>query len=431
MENLLEINDIVLDEVYIGKTKGLQVIEDELDSFRSRYMNNHFNTHINNDPQLIKINRMFEDEFGFDVFSLHIINLQEVNLFTLPVDYRVDVITQTPVVSKSGFKFNKSAKYAIIVCVYSGAIFNPHFTTGEIMASILHEIGHNFFASLNRNNAVLADTYKSVNLTLMLINLLYGNFGALVNAPLSFNSFDNAVLKMMDDARKNKKLLALTTDMFQFVKSITSTGIGMFFKIINVLSFNVFNSVLRVVGAAKSAINPMTYLQLCVGYRNERAADNFPTMYGYGSELSSFLRKVEESGNKPSEFVNNLSTIPVISAMFNCVGLIPTIIGTALDPHPAGISRTQDQLNLLKRELSTASIDPKMEKLIKADIAAIEKEMKALTDVSREFDDPDIARHIYYRYLYTHNDSKEIKDRLLDDKNKFYEYDKVFYDNLR
>lgn len=34
--------------------------------------------------------------------------------------------------------------------VFSGIIFNDEFTTPEVMAIILHEIGHNFQAAISR-----------------------------------------------------------------------------------------------------------------------------------------------------------------------------------------------------------------------------------------------------------------------------------------
>lgn len=431
MENLLEIDNMILDEVYIGKTKGLQAIESELDSFRNRYMDNHWNMHINNDSQLIKINRMFEEEFGFGVFCLHIINDRRINAFTLPIDTRFDVLSGQGnlVVEKSGYKFKKSAGYAAMVMINSGIIFNKHFTTGEVMAVILHEIGHNFFSAINRNNGILADIYKTYIVAILITKISEGKIP--LDGLLSINSFDKMLLEVIDDARSNKKFGSTILDIIEHANNIITYIIQVAGTAINILSFNILMAVLKTVSAVKRATNPITYLSLFVGYRNERAADNFPTMYGYGQDLSSALRKFEEAGYEASNVMNTINTVPIVSTLFRSIDLVPSILISFFDQHPSTISRVSDQMALLKRELNSSSIDPKMEKTIRADIAEIEKQIKLATDTTKGVKDPDITRHLYYRFLYTYMDCKEIKDRLLDDKNKFYEYDKVFYDNLR
>ena len=52
----------------------------------------------------------------------------------------------------SYFKFKKEAGYAAIVCIYAGLIFNPNYSTEEIMAIIMHEIGHNFQEAISGVN---------------------------------------------------------------------------------------------------------------------------------------------------------------------------------------------------------------------------------------------------------------------------------------
>ena len=61
----------------------------------------------------------------------------------------------------------------------------------------------------------------------------------------------------------------------------------------------------KLMGSAKSmakrAMNPMNYIVMPLRYADERAADNFATMYGYGGELASCLTKLEGFDSDPSE----------------------------------------------------------------------------------------------------------------------------------
>lgn len=53
-----------INEVYFGKTKEILAIEKQLDLVRNKYMNRYLtNVFVNNDQDLLKLNRMIEDYF--------------------------------------------------------------------------------------------------------------------------------------------------------------------------------------------------------------------------------------------------------------------------------------------------------------------------------------------------------------------------------
>ena len=64
-------------------------------------------------------------------------------------------------------------------------------------------------------------------------------------------------------------------------------------------------------------------------------------------------------------------------------------------------------------------------------IIKIEADIKKATNISRDFKDPNLLAHAWNRFIYENFGGETVKDKILDNKNKFYEYDKVFYDNLR
>lgn len=61
-----------VNEVYFGKTPELIAIENQLDIFRNKYIGKYIDFKSNNDPDLLKFNRMIEDFFGFGCFNLYI-----------------------------------------------------------------------------------------------------------------------------------------------------------------------------------------------------------------------------------------------------------------------------------------------------------------------------------------------------------------------
>ena len=142
-----------INEVYFGKTPEILAMEKQLHKFRSKYMGRYIsNISVNSDEDLLKFNRMVEDYFGFGCFTLHIQNEIMPNAFTLPLDYRIDVGLTSNSIEKgvNHFKLNKKLDYTGIVYITSAVMFNSDFTTPEVMAVILHEIGHNFYFALSK-----------------------------------------------------------------------------------------------------------------------------------------------------------------------------------------------------------------------------------------------------------------------------------------
>lgn len=420
-----------LNEVYFGKTKSLQAIENAMDAFRNKYMGKYFEMRINQDSDLLAINRMFEREFGFGTFSLKIENSMSINTFTLPIDTRFDVKTfgkdKQLLVDRTGFRFNPDMDYACMVYVYSGLMFNPNYSTDEIMAIILHEIGHNFFSSINTNNCILLLSYK----VLLFIAILQSN---ILQFLFMSNTIDSAILKFERDLIQKHSIFIEIRDAFKWCNAILQAVIGGAFTIANLLTFNFLKTALYAMSAARKIAtkvqNPLTLLPFLTSYRNERTADNFPAMYGYAPAASSAFKKMESAGYSASKAMNTIETIPFVSTIYNMLPTPFIILLTAFDEHPQGIARMSDQIDLLEHELRKTDLDHKMRKVIETDIKAIKQQIIAITDTSKGFKDPDLAKHIYNRILYDLTDDKAFKDMLFDERRKFEQYDKVFYQQL-
>lgn len=166
--------------------------------------------------------------------------------------------------------------------------------------------------------------------------------------------------------------------------------------------------------------NPFSLLILPLKYKNERIADNFATMYGYGAELSSAVLKFnsEKADIGVMKIFNN---IPVLSTIVHMNSLPVEILSTALNEHPEGVSRAVDQLALLKHELDNKDIDPKMRTKILSDIKKCEKELEKIEKLKVSLNDPYAAREIYNKVLLKLG-GKTWKELVIDGKHKFDYY---------
>lgn len=410
-----------VNEVYFGKTKDIQKIENALDHFRNKYMGQYFVVKVNQDPELLAINRMFEKYFGFGCFSLTINNQVAVNAYTIPIDARIDVnslnATKTVIADKDGFKFDPKMDYCCMVYMYSGFIFNEAYTTEEIMACILHEIGHNFYASLNTNHGIMASIFK----VFVFLAIIQGNIQLLFNGT---NTISSAVKKLEQKLTEEKSLLIDIRDNVRHVINIFKTINSIPVAVLNVLTFNGLTALGYALDFISKVRNPLNLIFLPKKISDEKTADNFANMYGYGPALSSAFIKMDSSKTHPSKIMRAVGSIPFISALYNLVPLPTQILATAFDEHPEGIYRAKDQLRMLQREANKEDLDPKMKKVILADIQAINKQIDMFMDNSQGLKDPDWAKHTYNKLL----NELDMGDILSSREREFKSYDDVYND---
>ena len=433
---------IALNEVYFGKTPELQKMENQLGVFRQKYLGRYImNVHCNSDPDLLKFNRMMEDYFGFGCFALHIINQPIPNAHTYPIDTRLDVLNTNKhlVADKKGFKFNKDADYSVLVCVYSGAMFNPEMTDEEVMAIIMHEVGHNFYAALDRNHGVLSNLCSIYNLYASIYNaiihLLMGQVDKSVDDIKYIITDTNLYRKIVDtigqQLRTNQHALVVIYDWFETFGNITTTVKGGLFKLIDLLSLGLIWPAVGFISSLLKLRSPLSLVFLCWAYPNERLADNFCTMYGYGPAQARALEKLQSRSIKlPSKIEDAYNKIPIISNLYAINMSLGYIIIETFDAHPTTIARTKDQLDMLEREAMKEDLDPKMRKVILSDVKACKDQIRKITDTG-DLLDKDILTHAYYKALYENCGSKRLKDLIFDEVNKFDVYDRTYQEKLK
>ena len=458
--NELHLNESIdielLDEAYFGKQKELTALQKLIGEYRKKYKGKYamIGAAANTDKMLLKINRAFEDFFGFGDFALFIVDLANINAFTFAIDNRYDA--KNPVnklVNAKTYKFAKEADFACIVCVYAGLMFNPMFTDEEVMGIILHEIGHNFYASMTTTNTIFSTCNRAVNFA-----------GAVLEVKDTImDSEQSAPEKALNLARTSVgEYFKLDLLIKKAIKKIKST-IGhkeanktfyyvlyCFYLALGVADFmSEYLKILRKVEKApyeagelgikklvkmwierkiETIKDPIHILRLPNGFRNERTADNFAAMYGYGPALHSALTKME-NGDLTDKQISELSKAGIfIGNLFDCLILPYKLIMMALDPHPLTIQRTTDQIRMLEDELKKSHLDPKMKKRIQKDIDKMNKAVEKSMDTKRGFTgDPHFVTYLFNRIMYNATEAKSIRDIFFnfDPNGRYKSYDKT------
>lgn len=160
-ESELLLEEMMLNEVYFGKTESIQAIEDQLRIVRHKFIGTKYNP--STDPEMLKLNRMIEKQFGFGRFALTIELDPMPEAMTIPISYNFNYTKKQSDynIEPTTYKFKKEYNYTCIVIMTTGLFFNRKFSTEEIMACLLYELGHNFYSCMSDDNGILSSIYSA------------------------------------------------------------------------------------------------------------------------------------------------------------------------------------------------------------------------------------------------------------------------------
>lgn len=409
-----------INEAYIGKTGPLLEIERQIGRLRAKYMGKTFGAdEVNDDIELIKLNRMFEKFTGFNPFCLGVTTENVFNAYTFPVGSKLDIpvdLSKDIKVSSKEFKMDPKKEYCLITFIYSGLLFSDKFTDGEILAVILHEIGHNFAGGVIPQLGFLDLIYKidSFIITVLTCGI----------AGVSTTNYGTKVMQNIKQSLMKNKFINIVTRTFVNFKSIMAfinQSINALFSVFNIIDLSFITTYIQNV-AMQCLYNPATILYRLLGYPSENFADQYATMYGYGPELNSALHKM--SYHNPSDIKEAIESIPLIGALQGLQETLFFIIISPIDPHPTTPRRLKLSIETLEEELKDSKIDPKVKKRVLADIKKLQAQAKEYSDLSENCADANMIRKIYYgfvyevlggdirHFLYTASDAENFKNRI-------------------
>lgn len=397
IDNIDKLNESVVNEAYFGD-KSIMPIVMQFTKFRKKWVGKLYNDAINLDPELLKFNRMVEQEFGYKLFSLAVTPFNHANAGI----YNIDAYSDEGAMAKyeegvrvyktgKGFHYDKKSNVSAVGILNFGFIYRENeYTEREIMAVILHEIGHSFFQTVNSTGNILGKKESSyLKIFKGLLDLVKTKRDSVVEPDSAVEELGKAGLF---DRLRN--LISLRKNSSKF----------------GAIMHNISDTVLSKVKGQVSK----NY-----GYSNEKFADTFATMYGFGADLSSALSKMEHSvekyyGNKAP---GNISC--AIKVFFMMRKTISAYKKGTLDEHPDTLARIQSSIEYLEREVRNETIDPKLK-------IELQKQIEFNKQLIRDFieytsdEDGYRAYRMYYAKLYEKYGGDIREDDF--DNDAFFEY---------
>lgn len=393
-------------------------------------------------PELIAFDREIEKIFGFYIFDLNIVESNMTNACTLPISWKIGYNLRNPnkctFNKKTGYKYDPELKYCCSMELYTGIFTNPEYTDREVMAVILHEIGHNFqeialdyegkfgLNAIKKNMGVLM--YFKVIIDAIIDSITNANPMIAVNTVKSLvtSAFETSMWFERLDANATRWFARTFPAAFR-VLDIFNTGagkLGGFFTDVIGSAMYLFNTFLlynpltllfNVGLTLLGGLNPVNIATLGIAYNEERFADNFATMYGYGPETASVQKKFGTHGfSNSAEKVLNHS--PMIGSFANLVWAPLNVASQMFDEHPSTMVRIEDQAELLRKELERNSNNPRMKQQIKKEMLEVEAIAREFDQCYRntvgannisKFEDPKVYTHILQEVLFKLSGNKD------------------------
>ena len=383
-----------LDEVYYGKNALLVEAEGYLNIIKEKINDNTNIEIIMGMNEFKRFKKILCEVFGLSDILL-IGSLMYNNLtFTMPLYYsptftfdsgtKKDLHVST---NKYGVCFKKEYDMVIMINVDFAALRKDglNLTGGELLAIILHEVGHNFFATNERTS------------WLAFINIYRLILSELVKAATNLDRVHILLqLFILSNLRTKERYKTNATYLSDFIDKIKDNKLARLLSKIATESYRVFLDYTSIKLIYNFLITgPMWYLNIMtnymitntinlitfawvdtvwIGYDNEKFSDNFATSYGYGAELMSAFNKLINFSDKYMHSINlkkfvEMDKTGMTQFTINLAMLPSYFLTTALiDNHPTVEQRLLNQTKMLRNELKRVDLEPETKKKIIDDL---------------------------------------------------------------
>lgn len=368
------------DEAYFGKNKKLLEMQMCIEKLRIKYVDFYKRKMVDvyNDPIFKKFIKLIEDEFGFTSVVFVIDNSSPdllANAFTIPLNGNFGSMhpVEDAIVNNYGIKYKKEMNYSIMILTSSYFFFNPNFlTSAECLAILLHEVGHNFTYVAN-GQLVPFNALRLCTSWYQVISKLPKSGGNEFLQLLLFTTTPG--LKLTHYLSKYKKNVVI--DLFlNLVDTISKLSRPVINAALNITEPALM---LMSIPAYISKFNPIEFgFSTTVFYNDEKFADRFVAMYGYGEELASGLFKLQENGiSRKDGSTYYISNTPIIGHLYTLtIIMLHFALFPFIDPHPQYVARALSMSKMLEHDLNDPSIPDNLKKQIRKDLEKINKVIK-------------------------------------------------------
>ncbi len=374
-----------IDEAFIGKTDTLLQVEEQFNIMKKTLKRGQ---DLNSRPEVQKLNRLIEKQFGMDIFSLRIDASNVVNAYTEIIATKFDIGLENDIrklvegSQDSGYRFKKNNHLCIVTTIYLGLILKENMSGEELTGVLLHELGHNFADALD-DKIRLANKKITKNYYNYLIWRASTIFGRKYKKELEKNTSKAASKESEKESRKNvlrgwiRGLAAIKYNFNSFCGEVLGRLASAGYSKVEVTNNEKKNKGKE---ASESADR-----------RNEVFADKFCAVYGYANAQARALYKIDTNESKAYKFIDKISK----SINDNFEQLIQNYY--LYDEHPQTIQRVNAMMNTLKAELAKEDLDPTVKKVLEDQLNQMNEFIKEITVATKNDTEREAVRKAFYK----------------------------------
>ena len=304
---------------------------------------------------------------------------------------------------KNGYKYSKKSNFSVLINMASALFLDTEkYSDKEVMAVLLHEIGHSFDVcnkdciKMVQNARASQIVMLAMKVVISIISIFRGDLSGVANLPqtilVSTNIGKRVQASSIRTALESDSSFVKLQSLIQIYGNNVMTGIfnfiGLIFRATGIKS--ILNFLLIPISWIDKNITKFTQSKsssITTGRVKEYLADSFPMMYGYGAYQTSALEKMcYNTNSKNDEIVNK---IPLIGKLDQISNYHLFVLAETFSTHPSLAARTNNMTKELEGELKKANLPPKMKKQIEANLKDLKEFRDKVRDESKiAHDDP-------------------------------------------
>ena len=368
----------ILNEVYVGRLPEIDKMIKDIHTFREEYK-------LKGNVSILKSARALEKDieemWGFKAVSIDILISTYPNASTWCAGSCIDCDLKNVIeFTNKGYRFAAGSNVCITSSITTGLLADESISDEELLAILLHEIGHSFVERSKKINQTMQESRRAL-LGYLIGKIIedlfflhpFKTLKDIKNLFVMSSSFNKYIDVALTRFMKNIPILRHLKMSFKQLKTELSEKISDWFTIQSRNNPDIYNNKTyknmdksRKKNEEKLQKNKLDNTTVFMR-SEERLADDFAAMYGMSVYLSSGLLKMDNpyaygamAQQKHTDIQKKIDDAAIEASM-------------AIAEHPSSCDRLLAMIEGLEKDYKSLKLDPRIKIELKKDIDGLKK----------------------------------------------------------
>lgn len=404
-----------IQEVYVGATKDILELENLIGNIRRDYeveqgqlKNFNLFSSVVRDKRWLDVQNKMCDIWGFADCSVNVYLSEYSNAYTYPVTYSMDVEPEKMIVrGPNGYKYSKISNFYTMFYISSALLCNKEYSDKEVMAVLLHEVGHSFSACTKNKCDLVQSGRDSAVFYYITCMVRYADPSYAVALVQNTNMYKKVMTALNNRSKDGKSLYVYNSDFITNVTRILTFPLKILFTpLLNKIAASDWAKWI----SAKS--KDQKYMKNLADARtDEYLSDSFAVMYGYGQYQVTGLTKMYNESDAYEDFCKK---VPIVGKLMQTSEYSYWVLAETFSVHPSLPARIDNITKELDAELKKSNLPPKMKKQIQENIKDLEEFRKSVKELTISDDDPNKFKKEWIKKMIELSKNPDVENKFED-----------------